>query len=70
MVTFTVELREWRLPVSSTKSPTLRHVSNHSVGRGQRVQSTDEVQQVAVAADPPAPRLAVPRIAARTRYRW
>ena len=53
IVPFAAELREWRLPVSSTKSPMLRHVSNHPVGRGQRVQSTDEVWQVAVAADPP-----------------
>ena len=26
----------------------LRHVSNHAVGRGQRVQSTDQMQQIAV----------------------
>ena len=31
----------------------LRHVGNHhAVGRGQRVQSTDQMQQIAVASDP------------------
>ena len=34
----------------------LRHVSKHAVGRGQRVQRTDQVQQVAVAPDPPETR--------------
>ena len=32
IVPFAVELREWPLPVSSTKSPMLRHVSNHLSG--------------------------------------
>ena len=27
----------------------LRHISNHVVGRGQRVQGTDQVLQIAVA---------------------
>ena len=31
----------------------LRHVSNHAVGRGQRIESNDQMRQIAVAADPP-----------------
>ena len=47
-----VELRKWRPPVCPTNSSMLRHVSNHAVGRGQRIKSNDQVRQVAVAADP------------------
>ena len=37
--------------VSPTNASMLRHVSNHAVGRGQRIQSNDQVRQIAVAAD-------------------
>ena len=43
----------------------LRHFSNHAVGRGQRVQGTDQVQQIAVAPDPPETRF---RLHQRARH--
>ena len=52
IVPVAVELREWRPLVSPTNASMLRHVSNHAVGRGQRIQSVDETRHVAVAADP------------------
>ena len=41
VVPFAVELRKWRPPVSPTNSSMLRHVSNHAVGRGQRIKSNE-----------------------------
>ena len=38
-----VELREWQLPLSSTRSSMLRHVSNQAVGRVQCIQGADHV---------------------------
>ena len=38
-----VELREWQLPLFSTRSSMLRHVSHQAVGRVQCVQRADQV---------------------------
>ena len=48
-----VELREWRLLVSSTKASMLRHVRDRADGRRHRVQGGEQTRQVAAAADPP-----------------
>ena len=53
------------LPVSAPRSSILRHVSNRTVGRGQRVQGADQVAQVAVAPHPPEARL---RLHQRARH--
>ena len=52
IVPLAVELREWRLLVSSTKSSMLRHVRDRADGRRHRVQGGEQTRQVAAAADP------------------
>ena len=55
IVPFVVELCEWRTPCFLyVVDSMLRHMgSNHAVRRGQRVQGSDQVLQIAVAPDPP-----------------